>query len=87
MRTRWPTVSRNAMPSRIFCCVFAPNPFSFATSPASHAAFSFSMVSIWSVSCERLHLLRPHARQAEHLHQPGGHGRAQLVEVRQRSRW
>ena len=34
---------------------------------------------------QRLDLLRPHARQAEHLHQTGGHGGAQFVEVRQRA--
>ncbi len=85
MRTRLPTLSRNAIPSRIFAWVFAPKPFCFATSPDSHAAFSFSIDVDAECVVKRLHLLRPQPRQAEHRHQPGGNRGAQVVEVRQRA--
>ena len=65
MRTRWPTSPRKRRPSRIFCCVLSPKPFSSATVPASHAAFERVEVVDLELVVKRLHLLRAQARQAQ----------------------
>ena len=70
-------------PSRIFCCVFAPKPFSFATSPASHAAFSFSMVSIPRLSWSAFTFFGPRPGRRSICDQPARDRGAQVVEVRQ----
>ena len=64
-------------------CVFAPKPLSLATSPPRTRPSASSMVSIFRAVVQGLHLLRPEARQAQHLDQPGGDRRAEVVEVRQ----